>query len=300
VLQDLTDVGGPLYDATHVVVSGGSAGGLAAVLHLHQIQDALRTTTKMAAIMDGGFFPEWDKKQASGCPQTFSQIMQSVYDLSQARGSLPKGCIQQQMKVQDRPFWKCMFPANVIPDITVPILIIQSKYDSYQISDVLGYSKNPENSPQLIADVRALGLAVTNQIQWALRLQNALQFRSVDTNGTVATEAAASSAAFVYACSHHNMDKDHEFIGIVSQGTSARLATHRWVNRVLFDTVNLSKGGNQKFWIDTAKYPCQSCCAWKVKHGEQKQKEKLQQQKQMAKDMRKRKGIRENMENNIR
>jgi hypothetical protein len=92
LLEDLR-INQGLADASEVVVSGSSAGGLTVYLHLDAIAAAFGTNTRVVGMVDAGYF--LDANTTSGQP-LYRQESQGALPLWGAgRGSFNRGCEQQ-------------------------------------------------------------------------------------------------------------------------------------------------------------------------------------------------------------
>jgi len=236
VIDELKKPGGILSSPSHVVVRGSSAGGLSALLHAHQFKSALPEWTKMAGISDAGFFPALFRK-LDKCSNSFVSYFKQIYAYSEALGSLPESCT---MTKSDNLKYQCMFAEHIIPHIKVPVLVINSRYDTWHVGSMLGCGPGKRCSPGMI---RVYGRSLGGRISRAVTKQNS------NFHGP-------SSGIFLNSCSNHiSAAKDTVFTGTKASGTSARAALSSFVARVFF-----GKTKGRKRWISTAPYPCKSCC----------------------------------------
>ena len=118
-----------LNAATDIVISGESAGGLAVYLHIENInqliQDLDITTNnndhkyKIVGLIDSGIFPATEK---------YEETMKWIYDNLNVTASINEDCIKSEG-------FKCMFGINVIKHIKIPLFIVGSVLDSWQIDN---------------------------------------------------------------------------------------------------------------------------------------------------------------------
>eukprot|EP00252_Welwitschia_mirabilis_P006750 TRINITY_DN1765_c0_g1_i1.p1 TRINITY_DN1765_c0_g1~~TRINITY_DN1765_c0_g1_i1.p1 ORF type:complete len:250 (+),score=33.27 TRINITY_DN1765_c0_g1_i1:100-849(+) len=87
VMDDLKAKG--LQNAEQALLSGCSAGGLAALIHCDRFRDLLPRANKVKCLSDAGFFV--DVKDVSG-GNYISTFFQQVVDLHQSMRSLPAAC----------------------------------------------------------------------------------------------------------------------------------------------------------------------------------------------------------------
>lgn len=127
--------------ATEVLLTGSSAGGLAAFLHADYVHSVLKTKspqlTKYKVLPDSGYFV--DHATTFGEPVIEDQF-KSIFKLSNATTTVPASCLATQ-KVGDE--WKCNFAQYVYETIASPIMIVQSTLDLWQTGCIMtsGYSQ---------------------------------------------------------------------------------------------------------------------------------------------------------------
>lgn len=244
VIKELRKEGAPLASATDVVVAGASSGGLAAILHANFWRDALPASINIAALSDAGFFPDYDKPGNPGCPQTYSEAIKSVFELSRARDGLDKECLAT-FEYDEQ--YKCMFAKNALPLVKMPILVIQSKFDSYQQGAILGYHACSGNVSPL--EVRNYADALESEVLEAFDKQGGVQ---------------AGSGLFLDSCEEHSVlgicrhDDlpfwENTYAEGASGAISANLAVKVWADRV-FEGID----GEEPVWIDYTLGFCGAC-----------------------------------------
>lgn len=121
-------LGRGLRGATDVVISGASAGGLAAYIHMDQWADFLKafctTVPKMRGMPDSGFFRDYE-----GAPGYHSG-MQWIYQQSNSSAGVSQSCLKGFPSTEG---WKCIFAMHTAPFIRTPTFALQSVYDSWQV-----------------------------------------------------------------------------------------------------------------------------------------------------------------------
>ncbi|PVH35787.1 hypothetical protein PAHAL_7G279400 [Panicum hallii] len=130
IMDDLLTARG-MNKAQNVLLSGCSAGGLAAILHCDRFHDLFPATTKVKCFSDAGYF--LDGKDISGNNYARS-IYKNVVNLHGSAKNLPASCTSKQ------PPELCMFPQYVVPTLRTPLFILNAAYDSWQIKNVLAPS----------------------------------------------------------------------------------------------------------------------------------------------------------------
>lgn len=194
--------------ASHVVVGGTSAGALTAYLHAHQIREILPSNKKIVVIPDSGFFP---LRKTEGSVDAINN-MDKVYNISQAKNSLPKKCIESKTP---EAHYHCMFAENVVPYIPAPILILNSRFDSFVVKKVLGYRPGEPNSAT-ITSINKFGSAITSNILTALHSQKR-SFNSVQ------------SGAYVFSCSDHIVSTSKKYAKVSANGVTVNKAVQKFV-----------------------------------------------------------------------
>lgn len=126
-----------LSSATDVVLSGHSAGGLATYLHADEVRALLpQTLMSYRAMPDAGFF--LDHVTVTG-DNEFGRQMRSAFTLGNTSSVLNAKCTSShQGSLMD-----CVFPQNFAQYIVTPLHVIQSEYDSYQVSSILQLPCSP-------------------------------------------------------------------------------------------------------------------------------------------------------------
>ena len=159
-----------LGKATDVVVSGCSAGGLAAYLHVDQYCDALAVDApgvKCVGMPDSGFFLDYqDPRTPAGrgalgtLPGNYHRGLKWVFEAMNATAGVNADCIDAKRSggpATDAPLYLCMFAEHTAPYTHTPVFALQSEYDSWQTGHVL-------HDPATAADVQALGNNLTRRL----------------------------------------------------------------------------------------------------------------------------------------
>jgi len=128
VFQDLFENRG-LDVASDVVVSGGSAGGLASILHGDYVKELVGEDKKVVMLPDGGFFLDF-----VGTNVDYHSQMRWVFETMNCRGGVNQKCVD----FYGNDDWKCFFAEYSLPFVVTPVFLLQSKLDSWQIINILG------------------------------------------------------------------------------------------------------------------------------------------------------------------
>jgi len=110
-----------LNDATHVLVVGDSAGGMATYYHVDEIKSMLPNTTIFKAAPFSGVFLDLPNVEGK---VFFRDLMKGVFE-SQDCYSNDK-CINAQKKGEE---WKCFFAQYVMDYIETPLFVLNSRID---------------------------------------------------------------------------------------------------------------------------------------------------------------------------
>ncbi|KAI5065154.1 hypothetical protein GOP47_0019849 [Adiantum capillus-veneris] len=125
VVDDLLAKG--LGYGDRAILSGDSAGGLGVILLCNRFQQKLSSTTDVKCVADGGFFMNIPNIAGVYAYQEFYQYVVTLHEIT----ILPSQCTAQMS------FAQCYFPEDSVAYIDVPIFILQSPYDSFQVKYIL-------------------------------------------------------------------------------------------------------------------------------------------------------------------
>ncbi|TVU15868.1 hypothetical protein EJB05_39409 [Eragrostis curvula] len=129
VIDDLLAKG--MNKAQNALLSGCSAGGLAAILHCDGFRDLLPATAKVKCFSDAGFFLDGKDISGNNYVRTFYK---NVVNLHGSAINLPVSCTSKQSPEM------CFFPQYVVPTLRTPLFILNAAYDAWQIKNVLAPS----------------------------------------------------------------------------------------------------------------------------------------------------------------
>lgn len=147
-----------MNQATDVIVSGCSAGGLATFLHCDHWADAIKKanpSTKVACMPDSGFFLDEDR-----APQ-YGSKMRNVHRFQE---SSPAGLNEACVAAHGPDPEKCILAQWASEHIKTPTFPLQSVYDSWQTGNVLEVDAAPPT-------VNQFGKNVTNLVKKLLLSQ---------------------------------------------------------------------------------------------------------------------------------
>ncbi|KAK8486164.1 hypothetical protein V6N11_019987 [Hibiscus sabdariffa] len=121
-MEDLMSKG--MRYANQALLSGCSAGGLAAILHCDEFRNLFPRTTRVKCLADAGLF--LDTVDVSG-GRTLRSMYSGVVGLQGVQHNLPRICTNHLDPTS------CFFPQNLISHIQTPLFILNAAYDSWQI-----------------------------------------------------------------------------------------------------------------------------------------------------------------------
>jgi hypothetical protein len=135
-IDSLNDLG--LSQATHVLVAGCSAGGLATYLHADYVASRMPTSAVVKAMPISGFFLDYES--VVNGTSVYGTQLRNVFSFMNCSGSVNQGCIAANAGNEDR----CMFAQWTWPHVQTPIMPMNSLYDSWSLQCILTATLAPE------------------------------------------------------------------------------------------------------------------------------------------------------------
>lgn len=127
-----------MRNAHEGLLSGCSAGGLAAILHCDEFRELLPRNTKVKCLADAGLF--LDAIDVSG-GHTLRKFFHGVVSYQGVGKNLPASCTSHMDTTS------CFFPQNLIAHVKTPLFILNAAYDSWQVQASLAPPvADPHNS----------------------------------------------------------------------------------------------------------------------------------------------------------
>ncbi|XP_057837573.1 pectin acetylesterase 3 isoform X2 [Cryptomeria japonica] len=127
MIADLLENG--MKHTKQALLSGCSAGGLAAFLHCDDFRKLLPRNATVKCNSDGGFF--LDAKDISGM-YSIRSLFNDTVNLQGIVKNLPQACTSSQLDPN-----QCFFPQHLFPYIQTPFFILNAAYDTWQIDNIL-------------------------------------------------------------------------------------------------------------------------------------------------------------------
>ena len=225
--------------ATHVLMDGGSAGGLTALLHADYFRSFLPRITRFGAIGDAGWFRP-SVAMDSGNYTGLMRIMASTMNATTHAGC-EIAAVQAGTDPRD-----CVFAPVAFPHLSSDMFVMEAAYDSWQLLHILqltcstyGHSLSNCNAQQNTT-VNAYGRAMRGSIRAAL---------------ASSSHHSTRSGAFVSACITHVQSADNEghdqWTQPLHTGIAPRDAVRSWF---------FGKGGAPVVIEECAEFPCNPLC----------------------------------------
>lgn len=148
----------------------------------------------------------------------FTPKYQHVAKMQNVSGSVNAACVAS-LPAEDS--WKCFMAQYTLPHITTPYFIVNSFYDAWQWSEILGMPCHcTPTSP------KGCGCAAP-----ALRAAEALRADMIGNVSRTLTPAGVKNSAFLYSCLTHcgQFAHDDRWAALTVGGKSLRDAFGDWV-----------------------------------------------------------------------
>lgn len=148
-----------LGDADTVLLTGASAGGLAAYLHTDYVYEKLQKLAprmkKYRSAPISGFF--LDHPTVAGAP-VYETMMKNLFFESNASTGVNRHCIAATTLDEQ---WKCNFAAGSYSHTQAPIFVLNSALDSWQTSCIYTATLDP-GFPKTTPPVRSIHARATD------------------------------------------------------------------------------------------------------------------------------------------
>lgn len=247
-----------LSDASDVVISGVSAGGLSTYMHTDQWRASLPSSTFVVGLADAGFFPEWDATKPTEsnlaklpaeawqgfrswyngsigpetAQNTYAEELHSIYYDFNSSGGTHQGCVAAYTMTKGDPS-ACMFAEYVLPFVQTPIFTLTSLVDAYQIVHISGNPEGPE------------GYRQTNLYRQHLTSRILAVIPHLPNHG-----------GFFESCVHHG----GKWGEISIDGFHQRDAFSAWYKAQRLAWQNGTVASGRKIWWQAEEYKCDDCC----------------------------------------
>ena len=116
----------------NIILSGTSAGGLSLILQANYIRRFLPEKAKIRGLVDAGYFLDQDSIFNTSISNVQFKAMYSLH-----RPTLSRSCVEKQTVGKK---FKCLFPQETIKYVKIPLFLVNSLYDHWQLSYLEGIS----------------------------------------------------------------------------------------------------------------------------------------------------------------
>ena len=218
-----------LGKATQVLLTGASAGGLAALVHADQVRALLPATVRRykAAAMSGVFLAHANLRGEA----VYETQMQRVFAMQNASAGVAPRCLVSK---SPRYMHRCLFGADALDHVAAPVFVMNSMYDKWSLRCILAAepvaaaSAQNGNCSALPGWRACISDAACTAEQLAL-LDSAW---GDDFRATVAAHAAAfarpGNGLYAYSCIDHGAEILGKWNKIAVGGVTIREALTKW------------------------------------------------------------------------
>ncbi|KAL8046850.1 hypothetical protein ABFX02_08G200600 [Erythranthe guttata] len=238
VMEDLLAKG--MANAENAILTGGSAGGLGAILHCDDFRSLLPNTKRVKCISDSGVFLH--AKDLPGADQRAEYFAKMVAYHGVTK-SLPSPCTSRM---------NCVFPEYIVRDIETPIFFIESAFDPYQL--IHHYFSNESTWENCTAN---LEVCTPSQLQtmkdYGITLRKTLQEFGVCKPKSV--------GMFVHSCYRHGNwydDLTWTRSALLGNKTIAQAVGDWFFDRSSFQEIDYENELPRSFDCSKATAPCSS------------------------------------------
>jgi hypothetical protein len=137
--------------ATHFVLGGDSAGGVATFWHADFFRGALGPATTVLAVPDSGFFVSYigchaclPKTPPSGASPTQPDLVSIKWYTQMINSSLDRSCVAARGAAH------CLNPEDVAPHIATPLFVVNSKFDLWSGTTALDINAHGDFQMQVL------------------------------------------------------------------------------------------------------------------------------------------------------
>eukprot|EP00041_Stephanoeca_diplocostata_P023354 m.572245 g.572245 ORF g.572245 m.572245 type:complete len:442 (-) comp22269_c0_seq4:1603-2928(-) len=132
VIHDLQITMG-MNSATEIILSGGSAGGLAVFYNLDHLTTLVAKTVRVTGFPDAGFFLDHPSVSGAYNYRANFQGADPVWNVT-GSGGTNLACLASNPGASS---WKCLMAPYIVQYIQTPIYVMNSAYDAWQLPNIL-------------------------------------------------------------------------------------------------------------------------------------------------------------------
>lgn len=212
VIEDL--LGRGMRQAPHVILSGTSAGGMAAFTHTELFRSKLSQDTHLVAVPDAGFW--FDSTDILGVRQVRRLLQEAVLFWNTSKVGPNQQCLD---KVGGVFAWQCYLGMYLMEGsfISPPVFVVQSLYDPAQYAMTLALP-----CPNLTK-------CTVSELKVAEKYRNKLQAEITKAIAILPAQGTGSNGMFLTACNQHEEScRKQDYEGMLVAGTSLERALYTW------------------------------------------------------------------------
>ena len=227
IMNDLLRTRG-MNKATEVLLTGNSAGGLAAYIHADHVAEMLpQTVRRYKAAPGSGVFLR--HANVEGEP-VYEQRMMRAFMMQNSSSGVDVHCLVSK---SPRYMYLCLFAEEVISHLQTPLFVLNSMYDKWSIRCIQAAEPVQDGSPQNENCSAVPGWydcaenAACTAEQWRANEQWGADFRDMMSN--TRAFSADGNGVFAYSCNLHGAEKnDDAWNKIAINGVTMRQAITNW------------------------------------------------------------------------
>ncbi|CAE8642466.1 unnamed protein product [Polarella glacialis] len=227
-----------LGKAENVILTGCSAGGLAALLHADYVHSRLQARApslqKFRAVPISGFFLLHSNVLGE---EVFAAQMQTIFELSNSSGGVNSKCVAAN---PGKDAWKCNFASTAYAfTLSTPVFLLNSALDNWQVPCIYT-AQLPVGFPNQIPDINGNCSAVpgwencSRDVEACSEAQvPTLNAYIQDFNSTLqstATYHKTGNGAFIHSCETHCEAQSRSWNTFAIHGVTLQQAVSTWWN----------------------------------------------------------------------
>lgn len=206
-----------LDKATDVLLTGTSAGGLAAYLHADYVASLLPdTVTRFGVAPISGFF--LNHADLKGDP-TYGDELRNVFEYQNSTGGVNADCIEAKGGEENGVTSDCIFANETTSHLQTPLFVINSNVDSWQLENI--WRDATECCSNTTAQFQSCSDDQVNAI-------NAYGGDFLDDLMRVLKSDTSGNGYFIEQCLEHVQGFYGGYLGYATQGVTLEVALATW------------------------------------------------------------------------
>ena len=134
-----------MADATEVILSGGSAGGLAVFYNLDHLATLLSPGVRLTGFPDAGFFLDAPRLSGDHKFAKAFKVTDALWNVTGSGGTnarclaaMAAGEGSRWTTSASKQDWRCLMAPYIAPHVETPIYVMNSGFDVWQLREILG------------------------------------------------------------------------------------------------------------------------------------------------------------------